>query len=112
METNFYPLNQRRLRTDTHIRELTASVKLSYKSFIQPLFVDEAITKPRDIEGMNAVKVDTIDSVLNTIEQDLKSGISKFLLFPVPAQKQSKDPIVIGFDFSFACNLIKKTGLA
>lgn len=103
METNFYPLNQRRLRTDTHIRELTASVKLSYKSFIQPLFVDEALTEPRDVEGMNNVQVDTIDSVLFTIEQDLKNGISKFLLFPVPAHKKDNN-----FDFSFASDLIKK----
>jgi porphobilinogen synthase len=103
METNFYPLNQRRLRTDTHIRELTASVKLSYKSFIQPLFVDEALTEPRDVEGMNSVQVDTMDSVLFTIEQDLKNGISKFLLFPVPAHKKDNN-----FDFSFAGNLIKK----
>jgi porphobilinogen synthase len=103
METNFYPINQRRLRTDTHIRELTASVKLSYKSFIQPLFVDEALTQPREVEGMYNVQVDTIDSVLFTIEQDLKTGISKFLLFPVPAQKKDNN-----FDFSFASNLIKK----
>jgi porphobilinogen synthase len=103
METNFYPLNQRRLRTDTHIRELTASVKLSYKSFIQPLFVDETLTAPREVEGMNSVQVDTIDSVLFTIEQDLKNGISKFLLFPVPAHKKDNN-----FDFSFASNLIKK----
>jgi porphobilinogen synthase len=103
METNFYPLNQRRLRTDTHIRELTASVKLSYKSFIQPLFVDEALSAPREVEGMSKVQVDTIDSVLFTIEQDLKNGISKFLLFPVPAHKKDNN-----FDFSFASNLIKK----
>ena len=108
METNFYPLNQRRLRTDTHIRELIASVKLSYKSFIQPLFVDEAITVPRDVEGMYNIQVDTTDSVLFTIEQDLKNGISKFLLFPVPAHKNDNNPIAIGFDFSFASNLIKK----
>jgi porphobilinogen synthase len=103
METNFYPLNQRRLRTDTHIRELTASVKLSYKSFIQPLFVDEALSAPREVEGMSSVQVDTIDSVLFTIENDLKNGISKFLLFPVPEQKKDNN-----FDFSFASNLIKK----
>jgi porphobilinogen synthase len=103
METNFYPLNQRRLRTDTLIRELTASVKLSYKSFIQPLFVDEALPAPREVEGMSNVQVDSMDSVLFTIEQDLKSGISKFLLFPVPAYKKDRD-----FDFSFASNLIKK----
>jgi porphobilinogen synthase len=76
---------------------------LSYKSFIQPLFVDEALTSPRDVEGMYNVQVDTIDSVLFTIEQDLKNGISKFLLFPVPAHKKDKD-----FDFSFASNLSKK----
>ena len=44
MEKNFFPLTQRRLRADKHIRELTAGVRLSHKSFIQPLFVDEAIT--------------------------------------------------------------------
>ena len=38
-----------------------------------------------------------------TIEQDLNNGITKFLLFPVPAQKKEKD-----FDFSFAVNVIKK----
>ena len=103
METNFYPLNQRRVRTDTHIRELTASVKLSYKGFIQPLFVDEALTIPREVEGMYNVQVDTTDSVLFTMEQDLKNGISKFLLFPVPAHKKDNN-----FDFSFASNLIKK----
>ena len=103
METNFYPLNQRRLRTDTHMRELTASVKLSYKSFIQPLFVDEAIKTPRVVNGLPGVQVDTIDSVLTTIEQDIKSGITKFLLFPVPAQKKDS-----AFDFSFASNVIKK----
>jgi porphobilinogen synthase len=78
-------------------------VKLSYKSFIQPLFVDEALSAPRAVEGMNKVQVDTIDSILFTIEQDLKNGISKFLLFPVPAHKKDNS-----FDFSFASNLIKK----
>jgi porphobilinogen synthase len=103
METNLYPLNQRRLRTDAHMRELTASVKLSYKSFIQPLFVDEAIQAPREVNGLNGVQVDTLDSVLYTIEQDLASGVSKFLLFPVPASKKEKD-----FDFSFASALLKR----
>jgi porphobilinogen synthase len=103
METNFHPLTQRRLRADTHIRELTASVKLSHKSFIQPLFVDEAIRSPREVSGLNGVQVDTIDSVLAEIEHDLKSGITKFLLFPVPANKRERD-----FDFSFAVNTVKK----
>ncbi|MFI5132066.1 MAG: porphobilinogen synthase [Chitinophagales bacterium] len=103
METNFYPLTQRRIRTDTHIRELTAPVKLSHKSFIQPLFVDEAINDPRDVNGLNGVQVGTVDSTLHTIEEHIKQGITKFLLFPVPAQKKDKD-----FDFSFAARTIQK----
>src|SRR6185295_9927771 len=103
METNFYPLTQRRLRADAHIRELTASVKLSHKSFIQPLFADEAITEPRDVIGLNGIQAGTVDSTLQNIEQHLQNGITKFLLFPVPAQKKDKD-----FDFSFASNTVKK----
>ena len=102
MEKIFYPLTQRRLRVDTHIRELTASVKLSHKSFIQPLFVDEAIDSPRLVNGLNGVEVDTLHSVLKTIKDCVANGINKFLLFPVPANKVEKD-----FDFSFAVSVIK-----
>jgi porphobilinogen synthase len=102
MEKIFYPLTQRRLRTGTHIRELTASVKLSHKSFIQPLFADEALQQPRVVDGLTNVQVDTVSSILYTIEQDLQNGISKFLLFPVPTKKQENN-----FNFSFATSLIK-----
>jgi porphobilinogen synthase len=103
METNSYLINQRRSRTSSLIRELTATIRLSYKSFIQPIFVDESIQTPREIKDLNGVMVDTIDSVINTIEEDIKNGIKKFLLFPVPANKAENR-----FDFAFACNVIKK----
>jgi len=102
MEKIFYPITQRRLRADTHIRELTASVKLSHKSFIQPLFVDEAIGERRAVNGLADVEVDTSSSLLNTIEQNIKTGTTKFLLFPVPANKKENN-----FDFSFATSVIK-----
>src|SRR3569832_1701926 len=103
MEKIFYPATQRRLRAGEHIRELTASVRLSHKSFIQPLFVDESLSSPREVNGLAGIEVDTIDSVLHTIEADLQNGISKFLLFPIPAIKIEND-----FDFSFAATVIKK----
>ena len=102
MEKIFYPITQRRLRSDAHMRELSASVRLSYKSFIQPLFVDEAISEPRSVDGLNGVQVDTIETILGTIEECVTNGINKFLPFPVPAKKIEKD-----FDFSFAANVIK-----
>ena len=102
MEKIFYPITQRRLRADAHIRELTASVKLSHKSFVQPLFVDETITEPRAVNGLTEVEVDTPSSVLNTIEQSVKAGATKFLLFPVRGNKKEN-----GFDFSFASSVIR-----
>jgi porphobilinogen synthase len=103
MENILYPAAQRRLRTDVHIRELAAAVRLSHKSFIQPLFVDEAMISPATIDSLPGVPVDTKDSVLQTIEQDIKNGITKFLLFPVPAQKKEES-----FVFDFAVDLTKK----
>lgn len=102
MERIDYHITQRRLRTDAHIRELTSCVHLSHKSFIQPLFVNENLTEPAAIKGLFGVQADTIDSVLYTIQQDLTKGISKFLLFPIPAKKA-----ISNFDFSFAVNVIK-----
>src|SRR6187402_751701 len=102
MEKIFYPLTQRRLRTDTHIRELTASVKLSHKSFIQTLFVEKTIAGPRPVNGLADVDVDSASTVLKTIEQNIKRGATKFLLFPVPAEKKENN-----FNYSFASSVIK-----
>jgi porphobilinogen synthase len=102
MEKIYYPSTQRRLRADVHTRELASSVKLSHKSFIQPLFADKALSEPRTVQGLPGVQVDTIDSILYTIENDIRNGISKFLLFPVPSEKKENN-----FDFSYAASVIK-----
>jgi len=103
METNIYPFTHRRLRTGSHMRELTASVTLSHKSFIQPLFVEEGISKPRSVKGLTGIMVETPDSALYTIEHDLKNGCSKLLLFPVPSEKEETN-----FDFSFSASVVKR----
>jgi len=85
------------------MRELTASVILSHKSFIQPLFVEEAISTPRSVKGLPGVVVESINSALYTIEKDLQNGCSKLLLFPVPSEKRETN-----FDFSFSASVVKK----
>lgn len=97
MEGINHHFGQRRLRSSPQIRELSASIHLSHKSFIQPLFVNEDLTQPAPIKALNGMQSDTKDSVLQTIQNDLANGITKFLLFPVPAKKA-----VDNFDFSFA----------
>lgn len=102
MEINEYFINQRRLRLSRHMRELSATVRLDHKAFIQPLFVEEGLSAPRNVEGLPFVQVDTLTSVIDTIERDLKHGVSKYLIFPVPAHKCESD-----FDFTFAGTVIK-----
>lgn len=102
METINFPLTQRRLRHSTHIRELTAAVKLSHKSFVQPLFVEEGIGQPRAVQGLPGVQVDTATTLLDSIAYCVEQGISKFLLFPVPAVKA-----IDQFDFLFALQTVQ-----
>ena len=75
---------------------------MSHKVFIQPLFVDASVEAPRYVDGLNEVRVDSTVSVIETIAADLEAGITKFLLFPVPAKKSVKN-----FDYSFAVAVIK-----
>lgn len=103
MEKIKYTLTHRRLRSSSHMRSLSAQVRLTHDGFVQPLFVEEGLMKRRAVSGLNDVYVDTLESVLETIEADLRSGISKFLLFPIPASKSDAT-----FDFSFATSVIKK----
>jgi delta-aminolevulinic acid dehydratase/porphobilinogen synthase len=102
METINYPITQRKYRANQQIRELTAGFHLSHKSFIQPLFVNEALNKSIDLVGLTGVQSETFTSVLNTIEKDIANGINKFLLFPIPRKKVIKD-----FDFSFAIKVVQ-----
>ena len=101
MEKIEYPLTQRRLRTGALVRELTASVKLSHKSFIQPLFVEEGLTEPKVVQGLGHVQVENLQSIIGAVATQLENGIAKFLLFPVPAKKQAQPG-----DFSFATQLV------
>jgi porphobilinogen synthase len=101
--TSFYHSNQRRIRASQHIRELAATVQLNHKEFIQPLFLDESITAPAPIKTLYEINSDTPESLIRQIENDLKKGISKFLLFSVPAKKSESN-----FDYSFAVNSVRQ----
>jgi porphobilinogen synthase len=100
---NKYPMNQRRVRANNHIRELASTVVLDYKKFIQPLFVNQALFERKAVPGMGDIWSDTITSVKETIKSDMKNGVTKFLLFPVPKDKYDHD-----FNFDFAVKVVKE----
>lgn len=98
-----YFSNQRRLRANRHIRELAASVTLSHRDFIQPLFIDETVSSREAMPTLSGVNSDTIASAIQQIEADVKQGVTKFLLFPVPKEKRESK-----FDFSFVARAVRE----
>jgi porphobilinogen synthase len=96
-------MNLRRLRANNHIRDLVAEVTVSQNDLIQPIFVDETLSQRAPVKNMSGVFSDTEGSILHQIERDLKAGVSKFLLFPVP-----KDRYETAFKFDFAQNVVAK----
>jgi porphobilinogen synthase len=83
-------LNLRRLRQDRHVRALTREIQVRPDQLIQPLFVGEANSRPEAIPGLTGVHQDTPDSLLRQVEQDLKAGVDKFLLFGVPLARSAR----------------------
>ncbi|MGF2412249.1 MAG: porphobilinogen synthase [Ferruginibacter sp.] len=98
-----YHSNRRRIRANQHIRELAAMLQLNHKEFIQPLFLDESISKQTSIATLNEINADTLESLLQQIANDLQKGISKFLLFPVPLKKAENN-----FDYSFVTKALQQ----
>jgi porphobilinogen synthase len=94
-------MNLRRLRANAHIRDLVAEVTVSQNDLIQPIFVDETLSERAPVKNMSGVFSDTEGSILHQIESDLKAGVTKFLLFPVP-----KDRFDGNFRFDFAQNVV------
>ena len=103
MEVKTYNSNRRRVRANPQVRELAATVQLSHRDFIQPLFLDQSIRNRTPINSLNHISSETVESLLKQIESDIEEGINKFLLFPVPVTRSEKN-----FDFSFVLNALKK----
>jgi len=102
MNNNDAEMNQRRLRQNRHIRELTCEVRMSAEQFIQPLFVAEGLGDKQAVPALPGVYRETPASLIAQIESDLAAGISKFLLFGVPADKALHT-----FDFSYTSTQIR-----
>lgn len=85
------PVRLRRNRDNRHIRDLTRAVRVHPGQFIQPLFAVEGLAAREPVPGLTDVWRDTPASLLRQVEGDLERGISKFLLFGVPAGKRTRD---------------------
>ncbi|BDQ00786.1 porphobilinogen synthase [Aquiluna sp. KACHI24] len=79
----------RRLRATAAIRELVAEVSLTPANLMQPIFVREGLSAPREIMGMPGVLQHTETSFLTELDRALSAGVVSVMLFAIP---ESRDP--------------------
>ena len=77
-----------RLRASQHLRDLCAETEFNRAQLIQPFFVVEGLRNSEPIPGLRGNLRHNLPSALKQIENDLKDGVTHFLLFPVPAGKR------------------------
>ena len=76
----------RRLRK-AGVRDLVAENRLSVKSMIQPIFVDERLSQPKPIDSMPGQYRQSLDSVAGEAAELEDLGVPAVLLFGLPAHK-------------------------
>ncbi len=79
----------RRLRQD-RIRNLVAETELSAKDLICPIFVDETIKEPVEIESMPGQYRVPLDTVANEAKEVEDLGIPAIILFGIPETKDEE----------------------
>jgi porphobilinogen synthase len=77
----------RRLRKNALVREMVAETKLAKDMFIYPHFVVPGKGQKHAIDAMPGVSHFSTDTLLQEVEQGLKLGISKIMLFGVGDSK-------------------------
>jgi porphobilinogen synthase len=72
------------------VREMVCETRLSPKDLISPIFVDENITRPREIRSMPGVYNLPLDMMTAEAEESAGLGIPAILLFGIPKRKDEE----------------------
>lgn len=83
------PIRPRRLRSCDNLRRLVRETRVSPDSLIYPLFLAEGTNIKRPIPSLDGQYHWSPDRVCEEIDACLKAGVSRVLLFGVPAHKDS-----------------------
>ncbi len=76
----------RRLRKD-HLRPLFKETKLDLDDLVMPIFVDETISKPKEISSMPGYYRIPLGQVADEVGKAMDLGLKAFILFGIPAYK-------------------------
>ena len=82
------PLHRpRRLRRTPQLRRLTAETQVNANNLIQPLFLREGISEPREIPSMPGVHQHTRDTLRKAATEAVRAGVGGLMLFGIPGHK-------------------------
>ena len=79
----------RRLRQSAAMRRLVAEHRLHPAALVQPLFVSEALTQPRDIASMPGQVQHTLSSLTDAVDRAARAGVGGVMLFGIPAHRDA-----------------------
>ena len=84
---SFPTVRMRRLRRTAALRDMLSQVDLHPSQLIYPIFVDESIKKPVQMEAMPGYSRLPISQVVDEGKHALAQGVKSVLLFGIPAKK-------------------------
>ena len=88
----------RRLRASAAMRRLVREVRHDRASLVLPLFVDERLAEPRDIDSLPGARQHTLDSLAQAVSAAAHAGIGGVMLFAVPAHRDPEGSGAFGAD--------------
>lgn len=90
-ESDGFPkVRLRRLRRTPAIRDLLQETRLSVKDLVCPVFIQEGIDEPKEIELMPGVFRVPLKNLANDVQELYDLGLKTFLIFGIPKIKNDK----------------------
>ncbi len=77
----------RRIRNNSLVRDMVRETRVSEKSLVMPIFLEEGRNIKTAISSLDGHYRYSTDMMFECIDNALNSGVSKFLLFGIPANK-------------------------
>ena len=85
-----------RLKSNKLLRDLCSETDFTKANFVQPLFVNESLSKKEEIIGLKDNFVMNLEDTHRQINEDISNGVNNFLLF-ISSKSKSKDTFNLNF---------------
>ncbi|MEE8132735.1 MAG: porphobilinogen synthase [Nitrososphaerales archaeon] len=86
-DSSFPKVRSRRLRRSKKVRELLQQVHLSTSNLIAPLFVQEGLSRPEEIESLPGIMRLPLEGVTSEVREITSLGIPAVIIFGIPSRK-------------------------